>query len=101
MPFKDPEARKKHGREYKRRKAAWAREHGLCPQCCKREPVEGYTDCEFCIIKRKKSRNNHTAKYKKKYREDGRCISCGRPLLESGVDRCMICRNKRGGIGWS
>lgn len=43
---RDPTGEKK--RQYDRERRQRAKERGLCPVCCKREPVAGRKECEIC-----------------------------------------------------
>lgn len=84
---------------------AYMRQHrkqGLC-QCCPNEALPGLSRCLSCwykqrLISRGYSQKNREVLIKKKrgmrkrWEEEGKCLSCGAPLIEGEIRYCMNCK---------
>ena len=86
---RDPEKRRKLGREKSRRRARKRLEAGLCARCGKHPPVDGGRTCEVCLENRQAAeRRRYAAK-----RAAGRCTRCDAPTF-AGEARCGPCAGR-------
>jgi hypothetical protein len=72
-----------------RANAAYYLSRGNCPRCGGANPVEpGFKRCRPCAIRESEERKRR----RKRYAEQGRCPSCGRPRDDDSYKTCSICR---------
>ena len=71
---------------------------GLCPQCGKRTPTDGYSYCAYCRAYHKRYYHKNKQKKDKIPRELwidlGLCYNCEKPELVSGKKLCPECYRK-------
>ena len=67
--------------------------NGNCPRCHGLRKVEpGKSTCAVCAEQIRQS----SQKRRDRWREEGRCHSCGRELTDDRFVTCEVCRNVRG-----
>ncbi len=90
---RDPEARRKSGRERSRRRSEARRAAGLCVRCGHIPPEEGRGLCEPCRADRRAARRARDADR----RAAGLCVKCAAPAPggKTYCDPCAAARHKR------
>ncbi len=83
---RDPQDRRRIGRERSRKRLRTYRDAGLCTRCGRHAPVQGGTTCQSCRDARQASeRELYAAR-----RAEGMCGRCGRHILDH-ASRCGPC----------
>jgi len=85
------EEEREHRRELARLRAANRIENGLCPECGKRPPEDGYKRCAICRGKQRLRRKTWEWSKKEAWKWNGVCVSCGSDDMQEGTNVCKRC----------